>query len=213
MESLKPRQSTPQRMLRRGSIIGTLLLWTLIAVGVATVHEAGHHLAFSLVGSRLEHAHIFPGLQVYPQVEWFGWDSHLVYTSYSSIPGVAAPDWRFGLCAFAGSGATALAAYLALVILILTNTARGARALTAVAFLGAADILCYSLLPVTGIRYGLPFAGEDAEPYRGAMEMGVTPVVYWTLLAIHALACYGLLVYVWKRKDRTEKRRQTAGGG
>ncbi len=204
-----PGHCEPQGARKRHSITRTVLVWSLIALGVAMMHETGHHVAFSLFGSSLEQARVFPGLQVYPQLRWCGWDANFFFTSYSDIPGVAAPDWRYGLCVFMGSGAAALAAYVALAILLLTNAARRwARALTAVVLLGAADILCYSLVPVLGIRYGLPFAGEVAEPYRGALEMGVAPVAYWSLLVTHAAAAYGLLLLAWKRG----RGRSTAAG-
>ncbi len=195
----RPRQFEPDKARKVDHTTRTLLLWALIAIGVAMLHEAGHHLAASLFGSHLEYARVFPGLQIYPQLRWSGWDARLMYTAYSGVPGIPS-GWRDGAFALMGSGSTALAAYAALALLLVAaKRKRWARTLAAVAFLGAADVLCYSLLPILGIRNGFPFAGEDAEPYRGAWEIGVPPIAYWSLLAIHTLVCYGLLAWAWWR--------------
>jgi hypothetical protein len=169
------------------------------------IHELGHLMTVWLFGGRVQYLSMFPGIQLYPAIRWSGWSPYAIYLSYSALPGIQEPDWRYGLCTFMGSGATTATAYVALATLhVTTGTRRRARLLTTIVLLGSADLICYSVFPVLGLRGGLPFAGDKPEPYIGALEIGLPAWAYWSLLAVNALVIVGLLRRYWRRAESAE---------
>lgn len=194
-------------------IFRIILLLCLIVVSSAILHEGGHVIVMFLNGMSITRVVIAPGIQIYPvftRVEWTGFIIGL------GIERGFASDYQNGLCYVMGSGTTALCSYL--LLLIVYTGLHKLRKQTIVILLilssiWASDIITYSIFPALGLKHFIFLGGSMAEPIVGVTLMNIPKWISYSVILVHALLYYFLLIVVIKKivKLDNENRLQLDG--
>jgi len=187
-----PERSLPTtlRKVSVKSVLVTLTLILLVAIGGLFLHEAGHGIAAVLMGGRITLLRVMPGIQLFPRLSLEPWNGNV------AAIGIALPEGtdttrQYAFVALMGSGFTFLLGLAAGVLLLLFKPTGWLRTLFVIAALALPlDIITYSLFPVLGLRHWIIFGGKKAEPLMGAVGLGIPPAVYYTVLALVCVVYY-----------------------
>ncbi|MCB2153285.1 M50 family metallopeptidase [bacterium] len=181
--------------------IAVLVILTLLLGLPATgfFHEFGHGATAILLGGRIDHIWLFPGIELFPDLGFSLIDEFPCNLGGCGISGLNA-DWKVSVESLMGSGCTLIAAYL-IILWPFLREAHWSTCLTITFSLPFAwDIILYSTLPLAGLRHAVFLGGEVPEPLIAARDLGVSYWVYFSALIFHVLLFHTLLVRVWRKK-------------
>jgi hypothetical protein len=173
----------------------TLFLATIFGT---IIHEAGHCLTAVALGGRIKMIRMIPGIEIYPQVKFVGWD----FSTFGgcSTTGVKSQVGK-GFGHFMGSGSTLIVAYLLLLASRFIKQKWICIMLLLQALIYAWDIISYSVFPLFGLRHWLIIGGLYPEPLRGAITMGCPQAVYFVCLLMHLVVFHIVLIGIVRKRE------------
>lgn len=166
------------------------------ALGVGSIiHEGGHVLGATMCGQKIEAIAVAPGIQIYPVLQKRDWPGYATWIELSPSEDESCNGWIFLM----GSLTTAALSYAGVIVLVLLRpTGLFLRLLMVFTAAFAADIVCYTFLPLVGLRHWIFFGGTQAEPLIGARAIGIPDVLFFSALALHAVLVSIALAYSFK---------------
>lgn len=182
----KPLSQTSERKLHLNLSDYTWMGFIGFAIGFvmgASIHESGHAIVALSYGRHIEELRIGPCLQIYPKLKLVTINRDFGEVQHDP------PQSRLeeGLREIAGSGSTAIVAFLGMILLRrLHLTRRKSFTACVVNIVLAWDIISYSIFPRIGLRHWIFVGGADTEPLRGVILLGIPEFAYYVSLAAYA---------------------------
>lgn len=186
-----PRNSSAQRL--RTMLLKPIFAFVLVCFSGLIAHEGGHCVAAYLFGGKVTHLVFIPGIQILPTFAKVPWNGTFGSINYS-LPPEGASIGEKNAIKFMGAGTTALFALAAASLALRIGKGTPRNILLAIGVLWPLDILTYSIFPNLGLRHWIFIGGLRAEPYEGAIGLGVPAPAYFALLGAYAIGIYFLTV-------------------